>query len=85
MGLTIKRAVEIVKKEGFSSFSPEAFAAKKVLMGFYKSRTKSRHVNALTAYSFAYNTSYPKKTHCLMLNKKIRHLNHSPKILSDIQ
>lgn len=61
MGLTIKRAVEIVKKEGVSSFSPEAFAAKKVLMGFYKSRTKSRNFNVLTAYSFAYNTSYPKK------------------------
>lgn len=53
MGLTIKRAVEIVKQEGISSFSSDAVAAKKVLMGFYKSRTKSRHFAALTAYSFA--------------------------------
>lgn len=60
MGLTIKRAVEIVKQEGVNSFSSDAVAAKKVLMGFYKSQTKSRNFNALTAYSFAYNTSYPR-------------------------
>lgn len=59
MGLTIKRAVEIVKKEGIGSFSSDAVAAKKVLMGFYRSRVGKRSFNALAAYSFASKDSPP--------------------------